>query len=316
MSAVKEEQITTSDEQLTTDIKTDDLAKHLVGYLRMTPNLVLIPRVFVNCSQWESDIIAVRASGYWTEYELKVSVADFKKDFKKSTMSRGRGRKKHDIYSMPGHGYPRAVPRKFYFVAPAGLLPLELVPEHCGVMEWSPNHQHSPWGMRITKTAPNLQASMRLSQKAVFSLAVKASARIGRSGWSAFADREYAMEIPQDTVPPTVMAAAECVVASLSEDDREYIKRGDSLSRAHMTVGRYLRNNWGLWEDSPIRRDAITSYQIAHADDISGLILEWAVAMVRGELFKPHVACERFHTHWSHYGTTSIKAGLGDNVED
>lgn len=52
----------------------------------------------------------------------------------------------------------------------------------------------------------------------------------------------------------------------------------------------FLRNSWSLWAtDSPIKRDAMEKYKISHADDISGLILEWVYAKVCGVKFDPLV---------------------------
>ena len=116
------------------------------------------------------------------------------------------------------------------------------------------------------------------------------------------------MEINKDVVPSTIKDAVIQILASLNEEDKEFIRKHPSCSIHHGT-GTWFRNNWSLWEDSPLKRDAISKYKIAHADDISGLIFDWVWAKVRGEKFDPVVYCERFHKHWAKFGKTSLQAG-------
>jgi hypothetical protein len=52
----------------------------------------------------------------------------------------------------------------------------------------------------------------------------------------------------------------------------------------HFGPGMSIRNNWALWErNSPIKLDAIEKYKLGHADDISGLIFEWAFVKIRNK---------------------------------
>lgn len=59
-------------------------------------------------------------------------------------------------------------------------------------------------------------------------------------------------------------------------------------SAMHHDLGMTIRTDWSLWErDTPLKRDAVTNYGIAHPDDITGLILAWASAVIRAEPFTP-----------------------------
>ena len=69
---------------------------------------------------WESDLLAVTASGYTVEYEIKLSVADFIADSKKI--------QKH-INLVNGHG-----PNRFYYVVPEGLISDNVVPSYAGLL--------------------------------------------------------------------------------------------------------------------------------------------------------------------------------------
>jgi len=117
------------------------------------------------------------------------------------------------------------------------------------------------------------------------------------------------MKIDLDSVPSTIKNAVDHIVGSLCDEDREFIK-SDMPAGCHHSAGQYVRNSWSLWElDSPIKRDAVNTYGIAHADDISGLIFEWVWAIVNQRDFDPIEHCKRYHDHWQKYGTTSLVAG-------
>jgi len=121
------------------------------------------------------------------------------------------------------------------------------------------------------------------------------------------------MEIMQDVVPSTIKAAVAQLEHVLSDNQRNFILSNNDASDwtlMHFGVGTSLRNSWSLWDpDTPLKRDAVRTYGIAHADDISGLIIAWLWAVVRGEPFDPLEHCQRYHRHWKHMGMTSLAAG-------
>ena len=90
---------------------------------------------------WECDVFELTAAGYFREYEIKLSVADFRADAGKKWFGTYRyengqrvempGRKKHDLLA---EGSPKG-PTRFWFVTPSGLLAPEQVPEWAGLME-------------------------------------------------------------------------------------------------------------------------------------------------------------------------------------
>jgi hypothetical protein len=95
------------------------------------------------------------------------------------------------------------------------------------------------------------------------------------------------MPISLDLVPSTVRQAAELLATSLSDNEREYFR----ITPVETLVGNFavaLRQGWSLCEmNTPLQRDAIKHYSIAHADDVSHLIVRWARALVVGEDFYP-----------------------------
>ena len=99
------------------------------------------------------------------------------------------------------------------------------------------------------------------------------------------------------------------LVDSLSDEDLRFVQTSDA-SKHHIPAGQGLRNGWSLWEaDSPLKRDAVDTCKIAHADDICGLILAWAFALAGNEPFDPQEHCLIYHEHWQRCGLTSLEAG-------
>ncbi len=150
--------------------------------------------------------------------------------------------------------------------------------------------------------------------------------------------------IDEDYVPSTMEEAVDHMVARLSDSDREEIRRrwekiksekpiifrvdvnGVSKERemrrsimaaSHFFTGMQIRNSWSFWKwNTPIKRDCIEKYQIAHADDMSGLLLEWVAHKAIGEPFDPVEHCQGYHEHWADYGQTSIEAGTPQTIDD
>jgi hypothetical protein len=117
------------------------------------------------------------------------------------------------------------------------------------------------------------------------------------------------VRLDPDSVPTTVEGAVDALIASMSGPEREAVEQSHG-SAFHFGAGMFVRNAWSLWNpDSPLKRDAVEKYSIAHADDISGLIWAWVAAKLRGQPFDPIRECARFHEHWKRYGMTSLQAG-------
>ena len=61
---------------------------------------------------------------------------------------------------------------------------------------------------------------------------------------------------------------------SLSQDDKEYLLENGALS-VHHSLGRWIRNNWGLWneEDNELKAN-LKKLGYEHPDDMSNYIIE------------------------------------------
>ena len=119
----------------------DEININLVSYLERAGQLFPVPNYYIG--RYECDVFSTTKSGITVEYEIKISVADYKNDFNKDNsgswaVRTGRGIKlnKHDLIKK---GQRTA---KFYFVTPTALLDKNELPAYVGLIEWqlSPYH--------------------------------------------------------------------------------------------------------------------------------------------------------------------------------
>jgi len=81
--------------------------------------------------QFESDFFCIaKRSKYIYEVEVKVTKADFKKDFEKRSGFKGN-KLKHDILCDKEEKFK---PHKFFFACPAGLINIEDIPKEYGLI--------------------------------------------------------------------------------------------------------------------------------------------------------------------------------------
>lgn len=101
---------------------------------------------------WECDVFELSKAGYFTEYEIKLTLSDFKADANKEVRRMGTFtpedgwkegplEKKHDLLSKSD---PRG-PVRFFYVAPTGMIPRDMLPKWAGLIEV---HQHEDLGRR------------------------------------------------------------------------------------------------------------------------------------------------------------------------
>lgn len=100
---------------------------------------VVMPR-YTPIGWWECDVFELTNDGYFREYEIKLSVADFKADAKKKNVVQWEGGKrletpredfKHEHLALKTPGGPV----QFWFVTPENLLSAEMIPSFAGLIE-------------------------------------------------------------------------------------------------------------------------------------------------------------------------------------
>ena len=115
----------------------------------------------------ESDVVTMSKAGYITEYEVKVTLSDFKRDMVKKYKMGRVSERKHSALSSGKTGI-----KHFYFCAPKDMIPLKLIPRHAGLMEFW--RQGGGVMYKIVKRAPALvdatKASPKMEKKIITSM--------------------------------------------------------------------------------------------------------------------------------------------------
>lgn len=93
-------------------------------------------------------------------------------------------------------------------------------------------------------------------------------------------------------------------------------------SMLHHGYGTALRNSWNLWvKTSPIVKWFKDTYDIDHADDISGIILDAFIADMQGKPRKTDTLVARYKAHWKKMeelhksGKMTIKVNKDGGIE-
>ena len=96
---------------------------YLNRYVMAKGHYIAIPNVSWSWLYWEADLISITKSFYMYEYEIKISRADFEKDFVKP---------KHRRLKRCAKG--QRIPNYFVYVAPIKAIPL-CIPSYAGLIE-------------------------------------------------------------------------------------------------------------------------------------------------------------------------------------
>lgn len=83
---------------------------------------------------WECDYFGMSTSGYSYEIEIKLSITDFKADFKKIDKHKLL-RDANIIVKLDKHlHFKRKMPNKFYYCVPKGLIDIKDIPDYAGLL--------------------------------------------------------------------------------------------------------------------------------------------------------------------------------------
>lgn len=129
--------------------------------------------------------------------------------------------------------------------------------------------------------------------------------------WLQRGATEAVKEISQDKVPATLDEAVQMLYDALEPADLA-VFRNTEPGNLHHGFGRFLRNHWSLWDDTPVTRDIKQRFGIfGHGDDISAILLHMLWEKVKGRkgtapwLENEHTVealVEKFKVHWRKYG--------------
>lgn len=128
-------------------------------------NPVIIPNIYF-FPMWESDMLYVTKSGYLHEFEIKLSLSDFRAD--------GRKEYKHMMLA-DGRG-----PSEFWYVCPPGIIPIEQVPDYAGlayVIDDPRKYHEGQRTLDVQRKAKRQKQPRKISTRDWESLANKATNR-------------------------------------------------------------------------------------------------------------------------------------------
>lgn len=133
---------------------------------------------FNRCGYNESDVFMIHKSNMLvTEFEVKVTLSDFKADFKKMY--------KHYKMKNPTHSDQHSFcPSFFYYACPYGLINLNIIPDYAGLVYVKENGE-----IELKKKAPKIH-NMPIPQKALLGVLENLTAhRIFGCQWMTYKNR-------------------------------------------------------------------------------------------------------------------------------
>lgn len=85
----------------------------------------------------------------------------------------------------------------------------------------------------------------------------------------------------------------------LDDKDKDYI-RVHGIDNLHHGLGRFIRNEFGLWSGGPLK-DYFVNLGINHGDDMSGIILKAYCLRLRSTEFDLTSEVEYYQNYWKNY---------------
>lgn len=89
-------------------------------------------------------------------------------------------------------------------------------------------------------------------------------------------NKQITRKSPKILSPTTPEEAIQVLDAMLPEEDKEYLRTEKNAAiKCHHSLGRWIRNNWGLWAEEPNElKTHFINKGVTHPDDMSGEILD------------------------------------------
>ena len=74
-------------------------------------------------------------------------------------------------------------------------------------------------------------------------------------------------------IPKNLEEAIKYLDKELSQEDKDYLIENGAIS-VHHSLGRWIRNNWNLWNDESEIKESLLKLGYSHPDDMSNYIIE------------------------------------------
>jgi len=81
-----------------------------------------------------------------------------------------------------------------------------------------------------------------------------------------------------EMIPTTLSEALLALDTIVSQEVKDHFLKSDEsfddlVADVHHSLGRYLRNTWGLWKGSPLAEHMKTAQGVEHPDDMSHALI-------------------------------------------
>ncbi len=119
--------------------------------------------------------------------------------------------------------------------------------------------------------------------------------------------------LDHDSVPASFEAAVAAVIGALDDADKALLAAdtfGEAAVAVHGSMGRWMRNQWSLWESfgrapehaTLLAFDVYRRFGLRHPDDITGLIIAAAFARVANVNLNLNQLADGYERHWAARG--------------
>lgn len=100
-------------------------------------------------------------------------------------------------------------------------------------------------------------------------------------------------------VPTTLNECFEALTELLNDGERDQLMMcpDRDVIQYHHGLGRFIRNEWGLWQGGPLSKH-LMSIGLRHPDDMSTIIVEAYRANLRKESYDINSKIEKYKEYW------------------
>lgn len=116
-----------------------------------------------------------------------------------------------------------------------------------------------------------------------------------------YKNRSKSITIPKDLV--------EAIQGLLTYDEINRFK-DEGPQSYHYGTGRWIRNNWGLWEEGSMLHKWFNNIGIYHPDDMSGIILETIHRILTGRSINLKEQIKSYQDYWNTESDVNVYSDL------
>lgn len=101
-------------------------------------------------------------------------------------------------------------------------------------------------------------------------------------------------------LPRTIEECCIEIDEMISEHEKNLVLKwteDEFISEVHHSYGRWIRNNWGLWQDSDLKV-YLEKLGLKHADDMSSIILRCYWHEIRNKRYNIETMIKEYNEYW------------------